>query len=195
MADLLRSRIRDIADFPRSGVVFKDITPLLADPRSFQATIDGLAGPFEGRGITKVLGIEARGFIPAAPVASRLGAGFVPVRKAGKLPWQVEKTEYVLEYGSDLLEIHQDAVAPGERVLVVDDVMATGGTAAAAVRLAETLGGHVVGLAFIVELAFLGGRSQLGGREAIALVTYGSDDAMAPDGGTPDPRAGGNEAG
>lgn len=170
---LLADRVRDIPDFPRPGVVFKDITPLLGDPEAFAATIDGLVQPFEGRGVSKVLGIEARGFIPAAAVAARLGAGFVPVRKAGKLPWDVEKTEYVLEYGTDLLEIHKDAVRPGEQVLVVDDVMATGGTAAAAIRLAETLGGKVLGLAFIIELAFLHGRRQLGGRETVSLLSYG----------------------
>ncbi len=195
VADRLRSRIRDIPDFPRPGVLFKDITPLLSDPTSFQEAIDGLTAPFEGRGIAKVLGIEARGFIAAAPVASRLGAGFVPIRKAGKLPWQVEKAGYVLEYGNDVLEIHKDSVAVGERVLVVDDLLATGGTAAAAIRLVEALGGHVVGLAFIVELAFLGGRSQLGGREAVSLVSYDGDDAVAPDIAVPGSLAAGYEPG
>ena len=131
----LKDHIRDIPDFPLPGVVFKDITPLLADIEAFRSTIDALAAPFSDAGVDKVLAVEARGFIVGAPVAYRFGAGFVPCRKAGKLPWQVEKEEYVLEYGSDLLEIHRDAIAPGERVLVVDDVLATGGTAAAAATL------------------------------------------------------------
>jgi len=170
--DALRARIRDIPDFPQPGVVFKDITPLLGDADCFAETIDALAAHFAGEPIDKVLGIEARGFIIAAPVARALHAGFVPVRKAGKLPWEVEKQEYVLEYGTDLLEIHRDAVAPGERAIIVDDVMATGGTASAAVRLVEKLGGEVVGLAFVIELAFLGGRGKLDGRPAVSLITY-----------------------
>jgi adenine phosphoribosyltransferase len=168
----LKEYVRDIPDFPRPGVVFKDITPLLADEVAFRATVDALAERFSAEHIDKVLGIEARGFIVAAPVAYRFGAGFVPVRKAGKLPWQVEKEEYVLEYGTDLLEIHRDALAPGERALIVDDVMATGGTAAAAARLVERLGGEVAGLGFIIELAFLGGRGKLQGHNAVSLITY-----------------------
>src|SRR5919199_19896 len=167
----LQEHIRDIPDFPKPGVSFKDITPLLADVNAFRFTIDAIADHFAGQTVDKVLGIEARGFIAAAPVAYRFGAGFVPVRKAGKLPWEVEKEEYVLEYGTDLLEIHRDAVAPGERALIVDDVLATGGTAAAAIRLVEQLGGTVAGLGFVIELAFLGGRFQLDGREAVSLVT------------------------
>src|SRR3954451_9938674 len=172
MTDRLRSLIRDIPDFPKPGVGFKDITPLLADPVAFRTTVDALADHFDDARVDKVLGIEARGFIAAAPVARRLGVGFVPVRKAGKLPWQVEKEEYVLEYGTDLLEIHQDGVARGERALIIDDVMATGGTAAATIRLVERLGGDVVGLGFVIELAFLGGRGKLDGRPAVALITY-----------------------
>jgi adenine phosphoribosyltransferase len=171
-AGWLKDHVRDIPDFPKPGVVFKDITPLLGDVDAFRFTVDALADHFAGRSIDKVLGIEARGFITAAPVAYRFGAGFVPVRKAGKLPWAVEKEEYVLEYGSDLLEIHRDAVAPGENALVVDDVMATGGTAAATVRLVEKLGGTVVGLGFVIELAFLGGRSKLEGYDIVSLLTY-----------------------
>src|SRR4051812_13004626 len=171
-AGWLKEHIRDIPDFPKPGVVFKDITPLLADVDAYRFTVDAIADHFAGQTVDKVLGVEARGFIIAAPVAYRFGAGFVPVRKAGKLPWQVEKEEYVLEYGTDLLEIHQDAVDPGEKVLVVDDVLATGGTASASVRLVEKLGGDVVGLGFVIELAFLGGRNKLAGHDALSLITY-----------------------
>lgn len=168
----LGAHIRDIPDFPSPGIVFKDITPLLGDAAAFAAAVDGLAAPFEGQGITKVLGTEARGFILAAPVAHRFAAGFVPVRKAGKLPWEIERQEYELEYGTDLLEIHRDAIAPGERVLIVDDVLATGGTAAATARLVEKLGGEVAGFAFLIELAFLDGRPKLGDRSVTSLLTY-----------------------
>ena len=164
--------IRDIPDFPSPGIVFKDITPLLADHGAFAACVDGIASHFEGERVDRVLGVEARGFIIAAPVAYRFGAGFTPVRKAGKLPWKVEQEEYALEYGTDLLEIHVDAVQPGERVVIVDDVLATGGTAAATVRLAERLGAEVVGLGFIIELGFLGGRSQLPDRDIVSLITF-----------------------
>src|SRR5947207_9385912 len=135
----LKEHIRDIPDFPRPGVVFKDITPLLADVDAFRFAVDGIADHFAGRRVDKVLGVEARGFIFAAPIAYRFGAGFVPVRKAGKLPWEIEREEYTLEYGTDLLEIHRDAVVTGEHVLIVDDVLATGGTASACVRLVERL--------------------------------------------------------
>jgi adenine phosphoribosyltransferase len=168
----LKDQIRDIPDFPKPGVVFKDITPLLGDVDSFRFTVDSLADHFAGATVDRVLGIEARGFIIAAPVAYRFGAGFVPVRKAGKLPWRVEREEYELEYGTDLLEIHHDGVHPGEQVLIVDDVMATGGTAAATVRLVERLGGTVVGLAFVIELGFLGGRAQLEGYDIVSLLSY-----------------------
>jgi adenine phosphoribosyltransferase len=172
VADRLAALVRDIPDFPKPGVTFKDITPLLADPAGLRAAVDGIGERFQDAGVDRVLGVEARGFILAAPIAYRFGAGFTPVRKAGKLPWQVEAEEYALEYGTDLLEIHKDAIEPGERVLVVDDVLATGGTAAATVRLVERLGGTVVGLGFVLELAFLGGRSQLAGRDVVSLVTY-----------------------
>ena len=168
----LREHVRDIPDFPKPGVTFKDITPLLAHAKAFEATIDRLAGHYDGRRIDKVLGIEARGFIVAAPVAYRFGAGFVPVRKAGKLPWDIERQEYELEYGTDLLEIHRDAIHPGEQVLIVDDVMATGGTAAASARLVEKLGGVVVGFGFIIELGFLGGRARIDDYEALSLIKY-----------------------
>ncbi len=168
----LAAGIRDIPDFPRTGVAFKDITPLLGDPSLLRETVEGLAHPHRGAGITKVLGVEARGFILASPVALVLQAGFVPVRKVGKLPWNVEQAEYALEYGTDVLEIHRDAVAPGERILVVDDVLATGGTAAATVRLAVALGAEVVGLSFLIELTFLGGRSALAGHPVSSLLSY-----------------------
>lgn len=168
----LRPHIRDVPDWPEPGVVFKDITPLLADPQGFAAAVRALAEPFADRGITKVVGIEARGFLIGAPVALHLGAGFVPARKPGKLPGPTDAEEYALEYGTDRLEIHADAVDPGERVLIVDDVMATGGTAAATVRLVERLGGTVVGLGFIIELGFLGGSAHLGGHEHVSLLTY-----------------------
>jgi len=173
VADRLAALVRDIPDFPRSGITFKDITPLLADAAAFRSAVDGIAERFEGAGVDRVLGVEARGFILAAPIAYRFGAGFTPVRKAGKLPWQVEAEEYALEYGTDLLEIHKDAVEPGDRILVVDDVLATGGTAAATVRLVERLGGHVVGLGFVLELTFLSGRERLSGHEVVSLVRFG----------------------
>jgi adenine phosphoribosyltransferase len=168
----VKGLIRDVPDFPNPGVVFKDITPLLGDPDAFGSCIDALALPFVGTGIDKVLGIEARGFIVAAPVALRLGAGFVPVRKAGKLPWKVEKESYSLEYGSDTLEIHADALSPGERALIVDDVLATGGTASAVIRLVERLGGETAGFACLIELAFLDGRSRLPGINILSLLKY-----------------------
>src|SRR5579862_2268154 len=174
----LKDHIRDVPDFPQAGVVFKDLTPLLAQPQAFASSVKALALPFETAGITKVVGIEARGFIVAAPVAVILGAGFVPVRKRGKLPWRTEQATYDLEYGTDTLEIHGDAVAAGDRVLIIDDVIATGGTAAATIELVERLGGAVVGLGFLIELGFLGGRQRLvdagvAKSEAIAaLVEY-----------------------
>jgi adenine phosphoribosyltransferase len=171
-ATWLKEFVRDIPDYPRPGVTFKDITPLLADIKSFRYSVDALADHFSGRRVDKVLGIEARGFIVAAPVAYRFGAGFVPVRKAGKLPWQVETQDYVLEYGTDALEIHRDALGPGDRALVIDDVLATGGTAAAAVRLVERLGGVTVGAGFLIELAFLYGRGKLEAVDTVSLVTY-----------------------
>lgn len=174
MADAgwLRGRIRDVADFPAAGVIFRDLTPLLGDPEALRFTVDALADAFAGRRIDKVVGIEARGFIFAAPVAYRLGAGFVPVRKLGKLPWRTESEAYALEYGSDRVEVHADAVAEGDEVLVIDDVIATGGTAQATVRLVERLGGRVAGLGFTVELTFLAGREKLEGYDIVSLVTY-----------------------
>jgi adenine phosphoribosyltransferase len=169
---LLESRIRDIPDFPKPGIVFKDVTPLLADPDAFGNAIEGLSEAFCEEGIDKVVGIEARGFILAAPVALACGAGFVPARKAGKLPSTRLGVSYELEYGSETVELHDDAFAPGDRVLIVDDVLATGGTAAATVELVERLGGEVVGLAFLIELGFLGGASRIAGRRHTSLLTY-----------------------
>jgi adenine phosphoribosyltransferase len=173
LADGLEPFVRDIEDFPKPGVTFKDITPLLASPTALAAAVRGLSEPHAGLGITKVVGMEARGFIFAAPVAVALGAGFVPVRKAGKLPWAVNREEYVLEYGTDLLEIHQDAVTADDRVLVIDDVLATGGTAAATVALLGQSGATVAALGFVIELGFLGGRAPLGDHLPItSLITY-----------------------
>jgi adenine phosphoribosyltransferase len=170
--EALRGLVRDIPDHPKPGVVFKDITPLLAHPGAFRTALDAVAAPFAGARVDKVLGVEARGFVFAAPLAADHGAGFVPVRKAGKLPHEIEQEEYELEYGTDLLEIHRDAIHPGERVLVVDDVLATGGTAAAAVRLARRLGGEVLGCTFLVELGFLGGRKRLKDVAVHSVVRY-----------------------
>lgn len=170
---MLAKFVRDVVDFPSPGVVFKDITPLLSDAGAFATAVDGLVQGFVGQGIDQVVGIEARGFILGAPVAYRLGAGFVPVRKAGKLPSAVEGESYVLEYGDDRLEMHADALAVGSRVLVIDDVLATGGTAAATARLTEKLGAEVVALGFVMELAFLNGRRRLEGRPITSLLSYG----------------------
>ncbi|MGH9399643.1 MAG: adenine phosphoribosyltransferase [Thermoanaerobaculia bacterium] len=156
--------VRDVPDFPRPGILFKDITPLLASPEAFGAAVEEMARPFRDRGAAKVLGIEARGFMFGAALARELKVGFVPVRKAGKLPRATERVSYGLEYGSDSLEIHVDAIARGEKVLIADDVLATGGTAAAAGELADRLGGEVVGISFLIELVKLGGRAKLPGR-------------------------------
>ena len=170
--DRVKSLIRDVPDFPQPGIVFKDITPLLADENAFSSVIDLIVVHYGRGNIDKVVGIEARGFILASPVAYHFGAGFVPVRKEGKLPWDSEKEEYALEYGTATLEIHKDAIRPGERVLIVDDVLATGGTASATARLVETLGGKVVGIACLIELTFLGGRKALGDFEFFSLISY-----------------------
>lgn len=170
--DWLKEHIRDIPDFPKPGVTFKDITPLLANKKAFAYTVDAIAHHFDRDEVDKVLGIEARGFIIAAPLAYRFTAGLIPVRKAGKLPWDVESEEYLLEYGSDLLEIHRDAIEPGERILIVDDVLATGGTAAATATLTERCGGKVAGIATIMELAFLNGREKLPSYELLSLISY-----------------------
>jgi len=168
----LTSLIRDIPDFPEPGVVFKDITPVLANGPAFAALVDAMAEPFRDSGVTKVAGIEARGFTLATPVADRLGAGFIPVRKPGKLPYETVREDYTLEYGTDALEIHTDSAERGERVLLVDDVIATGGTAAAAIRLLRKIGADVVGISVFIELAFLDGAQMLDGVPLHALVTY-----------------------
>jgi adenine phosphoribosyltransferase len=169
---LLDARVRDVPDFPTPGVVFKDVTPLLLDPVTLSTVVDALVVAF-GRGtVDKVVGIESRGFIFAAPVAYHIGAGFVPARKAGKLPAATASRTYDLEYGTATLEMHTDAIEPGDRVLIVDDVLATGGTARATAELVEELGGEVVGLGFLIELTFLDGASKLGGREHVSLLTY-----------------------
>jgi adenine phosphoribosyltransferase len=164
--------VRDIADYPKPGVTFRDITPLLGDADGFARSVDELVERFRGVPVDRVLGMEARGFIVAAPVAHQLHAGFIPVRKAGKLPWAVVREEYRLEYGTDKLEIHRDAIHPGERILVIDDVLATGGTAEATCRLVEALGGTVVGLGFLLEIDGLGGRDRLGARRIESLARY-----------------------
>ena len=170
--EMLRSYIRDVPDFPKPGIVFKDITPLLADPVAFSTVIDLIVVHYGRGNVDKVVGIEARGFILAAPVAYHFGAGFVPVRKKGKLPWEVNAAEYELEYGTETIEAHTDAFRPGERVLIVDDVLATGGTAAAAAELVERLGGKVVGIACLIELGFLDGRKKIPNHDFTAILTY-----------------------
>ncbi|GEJ55363.1 adenine phosphoribosyltransferase [Anaeromyxobacter diazotrophicus] len=172
MTNELRASIRDVPDFPKKGIVFKDITPVLADARLFRGVIDALAERYRGLGIGKVVGIESRGFIFAAPLAVALGAGLAIVRKPGKLPWRTVREVYALEYGEDALEMHLDAVGPGERVLVVDDVLATGGTAGAVGRLVTRQGAELVGFAFLLELGFLHGARRLGAGKVHALVQY-----------------------
>jgi adenine phosphoribosyltransferase len=175
LAALIDARVRDVPDFPKPGVLFKDITPLLDDHPAFTAVVQGLADVGRsadgGTAVDKVVGIEARGFILAAPVALALGVGFVPVRKPGKLPWRTHRVSYDLEYGSETVEMHVDALTPGDRVLVVDDVLATGGTANATAELVRTGGGSVVGLAVLMELAFLHGREAVGDLPVTALRT------------------------
>ena len=172
IATTARRLIRDIPDYPKTGIIFKDITPLLANPAAFQATTDAMAAPFANAGISHVVAVESRGFILGGPVAQRLGAAFVPVRKPGKLPAATKRETYDLEYGTDALEIHADACTAEARVLIVDDVLATGGTASAVAKLVEKLGGSVAGLSFVIELGFLNGRHKLPGYDIQALVHY-----------------------
>lgn len=168
----LRATIRDVQDFPKPGITFKDITPVLADGRLFRAVIDRFAEEVSGLGVSKVVGIDARGFIFAGAVAYKLGLGFIPIRKKGKLPWTTRSAGYTLEYGESVVEMHVDAVEQGEKVALIDDVLATGGTAAAAVKLLGQCGAEVVRAEFLMELGFLGGRKNVGTVPVVSLVTY-----------------------
>jgi len=170
--DDLKRAIREVPNFPKPGIGFKDVTPVLLDVNLFARAVDLMAAPYAGAGISKVVSIESRGFIFGAPIALRLGAGLVPIRKPGKLPAATARVEYALEYGSDALEMHHDAVGSSDRVLVVDDVLATGGTAAAAAQLVGGTGGAVAGFSFFIELDFLKGRQRLQGRRVEALLHY-----------------------
>jgi adenine phosphoribosyltransferase len=171
-AEDLKKRIRDIHDFPKKGIVFKDITPLLADPTALSMAVEFLTQPYRNAGIELVIGAESRGFIFATAVARNLSAGFVPIRKPGKLPSKTHAASYELEYGSDSLEIHLDAIHPGARVLMIDDLLATGGTMAACCNLVESLKGHIVGVAFLIELAFLNGREKLSKYPIHRVIQY-----------------------
>ncbi|TPW19322.1 MAG: adenine phosphoribosyltransferase [Elusimicrobia bacterium] len=171
-AAYLKKFIRDIPDFPKKGIVFKDITPLLKDSRAFSMMAESIAVSYEDTGITHVAVIESRGFLLGSAIASQLGVGVIPIRKKGKLPWKVHQASYELEYGTDVIEVHQDAAGPGDRVLIVDDVIATGGTAKAACELIEKLGAKVAGIALLIELSFLKGREKLPGRDVQALINY-----------------------
>ena len=168
----LEDYIRDVPDFPQQGVLFKDITPLLQNGAAFRTAIDRMAAHYAGSGIQAVVGVESRGFIFGAPLAYMLNCGFVPVRKFGKLPSETVSVEYSLEYGTNVVEVHRDAIQPGQRVLIVDDLLATGGTVSAAMELVDKLGGHIAGIAFLVELTFLKGREQLKEHDVFALIKY-----------------------
>jgi adenine phosphoribosyltransferase len=170
--DDLKARIRNVPDFPKKGILFYDITTLLQDADGFRAAVDALAEPFVDAPIDAVVAVESRGFIFGAALADRLHTGFVPVRKVGKLPWKTERVTYELEYGTDSLEMHADAVKPGQRVLIVDDLLATGGTARATADLVRRLGGSVHAIAFLVELTFLDGRSKLAGEHVVSVLQY-----------------------
>lgn len=168
----IRNTVRDIPDFPKAGIIFKDITPILADPKLFRLTIDAMVAPFLNKGIAKVAAIDARGFLFAGAMAERLNAGLVPIRKKGKLPYKVHEASYALEYGEATVTIHQDAFNPGDTVLLVDDVLATGGTAAAAAKLVGMAGGNLVGVSFLIELGFLKGRDRLGKATIHSVLMY-----------------------
>ena len=171
----LRSLIRDVPDFPKPGIVFKDITTLTKDPDGFRAAVDAIAARYADANVDLIVGIESRGFVFGAAVAYKMGLGFVPARKPGKLPAQTVSAEYELEYGADALEIHRDAIGEGQRVLIVDDLLATGGTAAATAKLVSGLGGNIVAIAFLIDLAFLKGRDKLAGYEVFSLIEYDSE--------------------
>ncbi len=168
----VKGRIRDVPDFPKPGIVFKDVTPVLADPHLFGRVVNAMAAPFRSRHITKVVGVEARGFLLGAPIALALHTGFAPARKPGKLPYKTVTERYALEYGDDGLQLHADAVGRGDRVLIVDDLLATGGTAEATARLVTKLGGEVVGFSVLISLDFLPGRERLGREKVCALLSY-----------------------
>lgn len=170
--DSLKTKIRDIVDFPKPGIVFKDITPLVQDPDTLKTCIDALIAPFKDSNITAVAGMEARGFIFGSLAAWELGVGFIPLRKPGKLPYDVQSVDYALEYGNASLEAHIDAISEGDRILLVDDVLATGGTAKASCELVEKLGGEVIACAFVMELGFLEGRQQLTDYSLHSVMTY-----------------------
>ena len=170
--EALKTRIRHVPDFPKAGILFYDVTTLLRDPAGFKLAIDAMAEPYRDKGVSLVVGIESRGFILGAAVADRIGAGFVPVRKVGKLPHTTVRVSYELEYGTDSLEMHSDAIEPGQRVLIVDDLLATGGTARATVDLVRKLGGDVLGVAVLIELAGLKGRDKLQGETVRAVLEY-----------------------
>jgi adenine phosphoribosyltransferase len=172
MMETLKQRIRHVPDFPKPGILFYDVTTLLGDRDGFHMAVDAMASPHQNAGIDVVVGIESRGFIFGAAVADRLGAGFAPVRKLGKLPWRTRRASYALEYGTDSLEIHDDAVKPGQRALIVDDLLATGGTAAATVGLVRGIGGDVVGVQFLIELLALNGRDRLPGENVQVVLAY-----------------------
>ena len=168
----LKQKIRDIPDFPQPGIIFRDITPVLADKTTFHEVVELMSRHWFDHSVDHVAAIEARGFIPGAAIAVRLNAGFIPIRKKGKLPWKVRSHSYQLEYGSDQLDVHEDALGPGDKVLIVDDVLATGGTAAAAVELVRMLGGDVVGVQVLIELSALHGRDRLPGIDVVSELVY-----------------------
>jgi adenine phosphoribosyltransferase len=168
----LKRHIRSVPDWPKKGILFRDITPLLADPKAFAAAVDALCAGFAGAGIEYVAAVEARGFIFGAAVAEKLGAGFVPIRKKGKLPYETQSVSYDLEYGTDTLEVHSDAVGNQARILMVDDLLATGGTMAAACKLIEKIGGQVAGIVFLIELADLRGREKIAGYQVKSIISY-----------------------
>ena len=168
----LEKIIRDVPDFPKEGIIFKDITTLLKDAEAFREAVDRLVDRYSGEQIDLVVAVEARGYIFGAPIAYKLGAGFIPVRKVGKLPAETVREEYELEYGTDAVEMHRDAIEPGQKVLIVDDLIATGGSAAATARLVEALGGDIVGIAFLIELAFLNGVDRLKEYDVFTIIQY-----------------------